>query len=114
MRLHGTWETWIEFFLKWIFKSAKQAIQTTHDINALFSKDLEKISGLGRVRFTCERAFEYLKKLPLVTVPLLASSLSITAPTSRSALNHMISLRILEEKTEKKRDKIYVVGPELK
>jgi ribosomal protein S25 len=46
--------------------------------------------------------------LPQVTVPLLAQELGMTAPTARSALNHMTSLGILQEMSGKKRDKIYV------
>jgi len=42
-----------------------------------------------------------MKRLPQVTVPLLAKGLVITAPTARSALNHMTTLGKL-------RDKVYV------
>lgn len=108
VRLQGTWETWLEFFLVGVFQSAKQAIQTANLINDLFDRDLKKIASLGRARFSCEQTLEYLKRLPQVTVPLLASKLSMTAPTARSALNHMLSLGVLEESTGKKRDKLYI------
>lgn len=108
VRIKGTWETWLEFFLDGIFKSAKQAIKTANLINELFRQDFEKIASMGRVRFSCEQTLEHLKKLPQVTVPLLASELGMTAPTARSALNHMVKAGILEEISGKKRDKIYV------
>lgn len=108
VRIKGTWETWLEFFLDGIFKSAKQAIKTANLINALFRQDFEKIASMGRVRFSCEQTLEHLKKLPQITVPLLASELSFTAPTARSALNQMVNAGILEEISGKKRDKIYV------
>ncbi len=108
VRLQGTWETWLEFFLEGIFRSAKQAIQTAHLINNLFDYDQAKIATLGRARFFCEQTLEYLKRLPQITVPLLVSELGMTAPTARSVLNHMIKLGILEEITGKKRDKIYL------
>ncbi len=108
VRLHGTWETWLEFFLEGVFKSAKQAIQAAYLINHLFSNDLEKIGTLGRARFSCEQTLEYLKKLPQVTVKLLAAESGMSAPTVRSALNHMVQLGVLEEVSGKKRDKIYV------
>ncbi len=108
VRLHGTWETWLEFFLEGVFRSAKQAIKTANLINNLFENDLIKIASLGRVRFSCEQTLEYLKMLPQVTAPLLASELEMSAPTARSALNHMMALGILEEMSGKKRDKIYV------
>jgi len=108
VRLHGTWETWLEFFLEGIAISAKQAIQTANLINKLFNEDLEKIASLGRARFTCEKTLEHMKKLPKVTVPLIAEELDMTAPTARASLNHMVDLGILEEITGKKRDKVYV------
>lgn len=108
VRLHGSWETWLEFFLEGVFQSAKQAVQTANSITALFDSDQKKIATLGRARFSCEQILEYLKVLPQVTAPLLISELNMTAPTVRSALNHMMKLGILEEISGKKRYKIYV------
>ena len=108
VRLHGTWETWLEFFLEGIYKSAKQAISTANLINNLFDQDQTKIATLGRARFSCEQTLEYMKKLPQVTVPLLVSELGMTAPTARHSLNYMLDLGILKEMSGKKRNKIYV------
>lgn len=108
VRINGTWETWIEFFLEGVYVSAKQALQTAIEINSLFTDDLAKIKTLGRARFTCEQTLEYLKRLPKVSVPHLANALGLSAPTVRSSLNHMIHLGILEEVTAMKRDKVYV------
>lgn len=108
VRLHGTWETWLEFFLEGIHQSAKQAINTAGLINNLFEQDLAKIAALGRARFSCEQTLEYMKRLPQVTAPFLARVLGMTAPTARSSLNHMVSLGVLKEMTGKKHNKIYV------
>lgn len=108
VRTYGTWETWLEFFLEGICKSAKQAMSTASLINNLFDQDLSKIEKLGRARFSCEKTLDYMKRLPQVTVPLLASELGMTAPTARSALNHMAELGVIEEMSGKKRDKVYV------
>lgn len=104
----GAWETWLEFFLEGVQHSAKEAVKTAERINTLTEHDLQKIAGLGRMRFSCEQTLEYMKKLPQVTVSLLAKELRISAPTARSALNQMTSLGILAEISGKKRDKIYV------
>jgi Fic family protein len=108
VRLQGAWETWLEFFLEGIYKSAEQAVEAASLINNRFSQDLIKLASLGRARFSCEQILEYMKRLPQVTVPLLANELSMTAPTARSSLNNMVELGILEEMTGKKRDKVYV------
>ena len=108
VRTRGTWEVWLEFFLEGVFKTAKQAVQTANLINNLFNHNQIKIMKLGRARFSCEKILEYLKKLPQVTVPLLARELGMSLPTARNSLNHMIRLGILEENSGKKRDKIYI------
>lgn len=108
VRTNGSWETWLEFFLEGVYASAKQAIKTAKQINALFEQDLQKIVNLGRARFSCEQTLEYMKRLPQVTVPLIAQELQMTAPTARTALNHMTSIDVLEEISGKKRDKVYV------
>ena len=108
VRFHGAWETWLEFFLEGVFKSAKQALSTALEINQLFEDDLKKIESLGRARFSCMQTLDYLKQLPQVSVQLIAKELGMTAPTARSSLNHMVNLGILEEVTGRKRDKIYI------
>ncbi len=108
VRLHGTWESWLEFFLDGVYVSSKGAINTAERINTLFSNDLQKIATLGRARFSCEQVLEYMKRLPQVTVSMLANRLMITAPTARSALNHMTSLGVLKEVSGKLRHKVYV------
>lgn len=108
VRLYGHWETWLEFFLEGITHAAQQAIKTASNINQLFKEDLRKIDSLGRARFSCHQILDYLKKLPQVSVPLITQELNMTAPTARSALQHMLNLGILEEISGKKRDKIYI------
>ena len=108
IRLQGTWETWLEFFLEGVTESAKQAVHTAKQINMLFENDLLKIQKLGRSRLSCIEVLEHLKKMPQTSVPLLSKELNITAPTARSALTHMLELGILEEITAKKRDRVYV------
>lgn len=107
VREQGTWETWLEFFLEGVITSSKQAMQTATDINNLFRTDIDKIASLGRARFGCEKVHDFLKQLPQVSVSLLARKLEITAPTARAAVNHLLTLGILEEVSSKQRDKEY-------
>jgi len=108
VRTDGSWETWLEFFLQGVATSAQQAVITAQTINNLFDKDTAKIQTLGRVKFSCMDIFDYLKKLPQVSVPLLVDELKLSAPTARSAVNHLEALGILKEISKKKRDKVYV------
>lgn len=108
VRLQGTWETWLEFFLDGVHQTATQALRTSEKMTSLFEEDTTKINALGKARFSCLEVFEHLKKLPQLSVPSLTQELNMTAPTARSSLKHLSDLGILEEISGKKRDKIYV------
>ncbi|MGR3912641.1 MAG: hypothetical protein QRY71_04980 [Candidatus Rhabdochlamydia sp.] len=49
-----------------------------------------------------------MKRLPQVTVSVMAKALQMTPLAARSALNHLIALNILEEVSDHVRDKVYV------
>ena len=108
VRIHGTWEVWLEFFLEGIYKTAASAAQTMQRLNDLFMKDANKLETLGRARLSCQAALDHLKKLPQVDANSLAASLGVSPPTARSALNHLIDLGIVEEISRLQRDKVYV------
>lgn len=108
VREHGTWETWLEFFLQGVAVTAQQASATIEKINVLFAKDMQAIENLGKARFSVEFVFEYLKKLPQVSASLVAQELDMTEPTVRTALEHLQQLNIVEEITGKKRNRTYV------
>ncbi len=108
VRTKGAWEEWVEFFLMGILYSSKQAIRATEDINGLFKKDSEVISSMGRIKFSCEKTLEHLKKVPQVFAILLAKEMNMSVPTARNVLNSMVKMGIVDEVTGKKRDKIYL------
>ncbi|NDB61743.1 hypothetical protein EB001_25375, partial [bacterium] len=108
VRLYGTWETWLEFFLEGIFVASKQALNTITEINTLFEVDYAKIESLGRARFSCIQIMDYLKKLPQVSVALMSKELQLSAPAARRSLHHLVALGIIKEITGKQRDKVYV------
>ena len=114
VRTYGNWETWIEFFLTGVYKSARQALSTTEKINELFSNDFAQVNAVGRARMTCTKVLEYMRKLPQVTVSLLSKELDMSAPAIRKALNLMVELEILHEISGKERDKIYIYRRYLK
>ncbi len=108
VRTHGTWETWLEFFLEAVTQSSQQAKNMIEQIQNIFDEDQKKIMTLGRARFSVEKIFEYFKLMPQVTVSLLVTELQLSAPTIRSCLETLVSLSIVEVRDQKKRDKVYL------
>ena len=108
VRDKGNWEPWLIFFLEGVTTTSLQAVSTTNAITILFEQNIAKIESLGRAKFSCLTVFDYLKKLPQVTAPLVAQELSMSSPTARTALTHLLKLGIVEEMSGKQRDKVYV------
>jgi Fic family protein len=108
IRTHGTWETWLDFFLKAVHNSAEQAISLYQKINKLFEEDFSKIEELGLSKSSCIAVFEHLKKLPQASISLFTLELNITKSTVKNTLNRLIQLGILEEVSGKQRNKIFV------
>ena len=108
VRTNGDWEKWLTFFLEGVIYSAQDGISTIEKMEQLFKNDQAIITTLGRARFSCQEAWEYMKQLPQITAPLLAKGLSITPPTARVVLMKLEKVGILEEISGKKRDKIYI------
>ena len=108
VRSSGEWDSWLKFFLEGIKTTALQAVEKIHQIHQSFADCERKIASMGRGKFSCQKVFEYLKKVPQVTVPQVAKTLSLTAPTARKVLQYMESADILKETSGKLRDKVYV------
>lgn len=109
VRTKGDWEGWLKFFLEGITETANQAVETTKKMIALFSKDEEKIKGLGgKASPSALLVYRYLQKKPYVSVPIISKELEITQPTARSALKNLESLGIVKETSKKQRNLLFV------
>ena len=108
VRIHGSWETWLEFFVEGVHQTATQAVLTAQKMNQLFDEGITKINTLGRAKYSCLLVFEHLKRIPQVSVPMLVDELNMTAPTARASLTHLLTLGIVNEISGQKRDKVYV------
>lgn len=108
VREAGAWEAWLEFFLMGVLETAEQAVTTAIRTLELFAADREQITMLGRPAGSVLRVHEHLQKQPITSVPSAAVELNLTAPTVRSAIQHLQKLKIVSEITGKQRDRLFV------
>ncbi len=108
VREKGDWEAWLEFFLEGVKDTSDQAADTAKQILALFEDDREKVEGLGRPATSALRVHQYLQTKPILSVPVAADALKLSAPTVRKSVNHLIDLGIVRETTGKRRDRLFV------
>lgn len=108
VREDGDWEAWLDFFLTGIKETSEQAAETARRILAVFEQDRRKIEKLGRPASSALRVFQYLQSKPILSVPVVAKELGLSAPTVRKSVEHLVALDIAREVTGKKRGKLFV------
>jgi len=82
--------------------------QAARRILAIFEKDRRKIETLGRPAASALRAHQYLQSRPILSVPIAAKALGLSAPTVRKSVEHLVELGVTREATGKKRGKMFV------
>jgi Fic family protein len=107
VRERGTWEMWLEFFLRGILETANQAIETARAILQLFDKDRLRIEELGRSASTALRVHLLLQGRAMVSIPDAAKRLSLSQPAVTSALERLRNIGIVREVTGRRRGRVF-------
>ena len=107
VRTEGAWEEWLEFFLDGVTTTAREAAETATRLLRLFSADRKKIQKLGRAAASALQIHEYMQRKPMANIRVMARTLKLSVPTITVALSHLVRLRIVEEVTGKRRDRLF-------
>lgn len=107
VREAGAWEDWLEFFLTGVLETAEQAVASATEMLELFAADRERIMTLGRPAGSVLRVHEHMQRRPIISVPGAAAELGLSAPTVRSAVEHLQRLGVVSEVTGKQRDRLF-------
>ncbi len=113
VRIKGDWEVWLDFFLTGVKETADQAASAARRIVALFEEHQRQIESLGRPAASVLRVFQHMQRNPIVSIPLTAKKIGISAPTVAKSLEHMRRLGILRETTGRMRHRLFVYDPYL-
>lgn len=108
VRLDGAWSEWVDFFLEGVRVTSQQAFQTARQIMTIAEEDRRRIEGVGRRRGSLLQIHDALQRRPIVGVADLAEITRLSVPTVNAAVENLCELRILEEITGKKRDRVFV------
>ena len=114
VRLKGTWEAWLMFFLEGVLETSQQAVVTAQTILRVFEHDRRRIEQLGRPAGSALRLHQYLQKKPLSTIQKAADDTAMTRPTVATSLKHLTDLEIVRELTGKERHRLFVYDEYLK
>ena len=109
VRTHGDWQAWLRYFLTGVEQTASGARQKAADILDLRESLKIKVQEKPRLVALLDTLFIN----PYVTVKGAAEAMSVTQPTSRSAIRQLTEQGILEEVTGKGWGRIYLARPVL-
>jgi len=91
--------------LEGVLQTADGAVDTAHQLLALFARDDTRIHETGRAAGSAQRAFAILRRRPLVTIDGVAKGAGMTSPTAARAIDMLTGLHIARELTGKRRNR---------
>lgn len=104
---HGTWEAWIEFFLRGTREQSQQNVITARaliDLNTRYRKMLEG----ERVPSVTHQIIDQLFTNPVITVPFIRDRWDVHFHTAQKVIDHLERLGVLREVTGKRRYRAWV------
>lgn len=113
-RARGTWEIWLEFFLKGIQETAEQATEGAKRILTLFEEHKERIKTLRRASASALQLHDYFQIHPVTNLRAVGKHTKLSMPTVTKTMEHLKTLKIVRETTGGKRNRIYAYDAYLK
>jgi Fic family protein len=107
VRLHGTWERWLDFFAEGIEASAAQAVATANALLALVNADRDRIAGLGRAAGSALLVHQALQRQPIATAAALVEASALAAATVNKSLAHLERIGVVSELTSRRRGRVF-------
>ncbi len=108
VRTHGDWEGWLGFFLRGVYETAQQAVETAKKSLDLFAEDREKIRSLGRIAGSCLRLHEHLQRSPVTNIADATAGTGVNRTSISNCLQHLRELGVVHELTGNRRNRVFV------
>lgn len=108
VRISGDWEAWVLFFVDAVAETARQAVETAQQLNALREKDKARLTELGRLAGSASQVIDALFEQPISSINKLIELTGLTAATVGKVLDALEQqLNIVKEITGQKRNRVF-------
>jgi Fic family protein len=107
VRNDGDWEGWTAFYLECIREAADDGVDVAGKLFDLLGDDRRQLSSAQRATVSSLQLLDLLPEHPVVTVPLVAKLLKVSAPTARKAVDLAVNAGVLKESSGKQRDRAF-------
>ena len=109
VRLTGTWESWLTFFLEGVKLTADEAVDTVKQLNSMFRNDRNRIEEVADRRVgSALRVHEALKSHLLLSLAATREETGLSFQTTASTMDLLVRMGIAREITGKRRNRLYV------
>jgi len=103
----GEWIEWIEFFLQGVVNQSKDAISDSEKILDLHSKYQNILQSTKKIPQTAHRLIDEIFKNPIISISGLSKRWAMSFNSIKRGVNRLVEIGILQEMTDKKRNKLY-------
>ena len=107
VRTAGDWEGWTRFYLGCVREAADDGVRVAQRLHAVAGRHRRLIAAHDRSTVAAVRLLDCLPSQPVVTVPLAAELLGLSAPPARKAIALLEHLGVLHEITGARRGRAY-------
>ncbi len=104
-------EQWVKFFLIGIRETAQKGrgvLEAIIDLRADYEKRILRTPSINRQKHM-RKLLEHLYRKPVTTAQEVEKLLSVSKPTSHTIVNELEQVKILKEKTEMERHRVYTL-----
>ena len=107
VRLKGTFEQWVKFFLKALMESAQDAIDTIDLLLELHKNNYVKIQGIKSAQKTALKVFDYIEKQPIIDIKKASEDLGLSFNTVSKAINNLVGIGVLRQTQSASRNRCF-------
>jgi Fic family protein len=108
---NGTWEEWLEFFMKGMEESSENVRETVNNAVDLHDDLLEHYRNEYQLTDNVRAAIEFIYGQPKFTIKQLKQSIGVSHPTANTFVERFSELGYVEDVTDRKRGSVYSFEP---
>lgn len=107
VRTKGNFEQWVKFFLRAIYESAQDAVQTIEELVKLHDRNIDVVNYTGKAAKTVIKVFNYLEKSPIIDIKKTSEELGISFNAAANAVSILVDLGILKQTENVQRNRVF-------
>ena len=110
IRTQGDWEGWMKFFLTGVAVTAKDAVRVAAELSSLTESHRRMATRRDFGKYGWPM-LDLLAEQPVITIKYASARLGATPTTVGHLLDQMVSMRIVDEITGQRRNRVYRYSP---